>query len=130
MKRIAIYDADGNLHQIEADEVHMCAPTSKCIKFWATILCAVLVMGIGIFFMVFQGATGVYFSIGEALLALGVGVLIPSPNYKDVIPKVILTSRPVSPVLVEQDSGEDSLPEPTNPYDNTDSSDVIVDVRE
>ena len=93
---IAIFDADGHLHRVEADEIRMCAPTAKCIKFWVQTFSCLLCMGIGVFFMVWQGAQSVYFNIGEALLALGVGILIPSPKYEHVLPKSI-TSRPASP---------------------------------
>lgn len=128
MKRIAIFDADGNLHQVEADEVKVCAPTAKCIKFWAHLGCAMVVVAIGVFFMIFQGTSSNYFSVGLGLLTLGVGVLIPSPNYKAVTPRTVLSSRPVTPILREVDS-EDSSPAPTPPDDSTESSDVIIDVR-
>lgn len=128
MKKIAIFDADGNLHQIEADEVKLCAPTAKCIKFWAHLACAIIVVAIGMFFMIYQGTSSNYFSIGLGLLTLGVGVLIPSPNYKAVTPQKVLSSRPVTPVLLEGES-EDFSRAPTLPDGSTESNDVIIDVR-
>lgn len=129
MKRhtIAIYDADGNIRTVEADQIKMCAPTSKCVKFWVQTIACVITIGIGIFFMIYQGASSIYFNIGEALLAMGIGVLIPSPKYEHVIPKHVLTSRPVTPIL------EESEREPTRPGEDSLSeggtTDVILDVH-
>jgi len=62
---IAVYDADGKIHTVNADEIRMCAPTSKCIKFWVQFASALIVIGLGTFFMVWQGTSSLYFNIGE-----------------------------------------------------------------
>lgn len=129
MKRVAIFDADGKMHLVDADEVKTCAPTAKCMKFWASFAGAIIVMILGVFFMIYNGTASVYFAIGNSLLTLGVGVLIPSPNYKDVMPKTVLSSRPVTPILDEQQSEDPELS--TNNRDaDTGSTDVVIDVRE
>lgn len=97
---IAVYDADGKIHTVNADEIRMCAPTSKCIRFWIQFASALIVVALGTFFMIWQGTSSLYFNIGEALLALGVGVLIPSPKYSDVVPRR-LSSPPASPERAE-----------------------------
>lgn len=84
---IAVRNFDGTIDVVEADEIRVCAPTKKCVKFWAQIIACFLSMGLGVFFMVFRGPEGVYFAIGEALLALSVGVLIPSPDYESMTKK-------------------------------------------
>jgi len=94
---IAVFDADGIMHRVEADEIRMCAPTSKCITFWVQCVCALLVIGLGTFFMIFQGATSTFFPIGSSLLSLGIGILIPSPKYENIIPKRLSSSRPSTP---------------------------------
>lgn len=83
--RIGIVDADGEMSVVEADELRICVPTAKCIKFWANFFACLVAIGIGIFFMVFQGPTSVYFYIGEGLLSLGIGILIPSPKYENLV---------------------------------------------
>lgn len=79
--RILITGFDGHHEVVEADEIRLCVPTAECIRFWATVIACFLAIAIGVFFMIFQGSGSPYFFIGEGLLALGVGVLIPSPNY-------------------------------------------------
>lgn len=101
---IAVYDADGKIHTVNADEIRMCAPTSKCIKFWVQFASALIVIGLGTFFMVWQGTSSLYFNIGEALLSLGVGILIPSPKYSDVVPRRLSASRPSSPARDESET--------------------------
>lgn len=91
---IAVFDADGKMHTVEADEIRMCAPTTKCVTFWVQCFSALLVIGLGTFFMIFQGSTSTFFPIGSSLLSLGVGILIPSPKYGNVIPKRLSSSRP------------------------------------
>lgn len=99
---IAVFDADGQMHTVEADEIKMCAPTTKCVTFWVQCFSAVLVIGLGTFFMIFQGATSTFFPIGSSLLSLGVGILIPSPKYENIIPKRLSRSRPSSPAPTDQ----------------------------
>lgn len=98
---IAVYDADGKIHTVEADEIRMCAPTTKCVKFWVQFASAIIVLALGTFFMIFQGTQSLYFNIGEAMVALGVGILIPSPKYSDVVPRRLSSSRPSSPARDE-----------------------------
>lgn len=83
---IGVFDADGHMQVVQADEVRICAPTPKCMKFWATFVACLIAVGVGIFFMVWEGTTSAYFFVGEGLLSLGIGVLIPGPNYEDVVP--------------------------------------------
>jgi len=74
---------------VEANELRFCVPTKECVQFWLTCLGALICIAAGIFFMIFQGSTSTYFPIGAALLGLGVGELIPSPNYKEIMPKPV-----------------------------------------
>ena len=83
---IGVFDADGNMQVVEADGVRICAPTPKCMKFWATFAACLIAIGVGIFFMIWEGTTSAYFYVGQSLLSLAVGVLIPGPNYEDVVP--------------------------------------------
>lgn len=84
---ILVVDADGNKQVFEADEVRVCVPTARCLKFWATFFSCVIGIGVGIFFMVFQGTSSTYFNIGTAILTSSIGVLIPGPKYQDILPK-------------------------------------------
>lgn len=122
--QIAIYDADGRIRTVRADEIRVCVPTSKCVKFWVQTISCLLAVGLGVFFMIYQGTSSVYFNIGEALLALGIGVLVPSPKYEDVIP------TRVSPSSTESPSLQESEPSPTPPDEYSGSTDVTVDVRD
>ena len=108
--RIAVFDADGQMHTVEADEIKMCAPKTKCVTFWVQCVSALIVIGLGTFFMIFQGPTSAFFPIGSSLLSLGIGILIPSPKYGNVIPKRLSSSR--SP------SGSRPSPSPTIPSDD------------
>lgn len=102
---IAIRDYDGHVSFLEADEVRLCVPTSKCIKFWVTVASCLVAIGIGIFFMVFQGTASAYFFIGEGLLGLGIGVLIPGPKYETIAPRhSIRPAKPEVPVPPMHDS--------------------------
>lgn len=121
-RKIAIRDVDGHIEIIEADEVRTCAPTAKCIKFWATFASCLVTIGIGIFLMIYRDPSTPYFFIGEGLLALAVGVLLPGPKYEHVVPKTVATSRGNSP-------NPTPLPSPTRPDADTDS-DYVIDVRE
>lgn len=91
---IAVFDADGKMHRVQADEIRMCAPTTKCVTFWVQCFSAVLVIALGTFFMIFQGASSTFFPVGSSLLSLGVGILIPSPKYENVIPRRISSHAP------------------------------------
>ena len=129
MKRIAVFDADGHLHEVQADEIRICAPTAKCVKFWAHLGAALVVVAIGVFFMIYQGPTSAYFSVGLGLLTLGVGVLIPAPNYKSVSPRRV-AATPRHHLTEIALNSEDSSPVPTPPDESTESTDVTIDVRE
>lgn len=83
--RILITGFDGHNEVVEADEIRFCVPTAECIKFWATVVACFLAVAIGVFFMIYQGSGSPYFPIGSGLLALAIGVLIPSPNYDAMI---------------------------------------------
>lgn len=74
---IAIEGFDGKTEIVEADELRVCVPTKECIQFWATIVACFVVIGLGVFFMIFQGPTSAYYSVGLAMIGLGSGVLIP-----------------------------------------------------
>lgn len=85
--RIAIRNFDGSTTIHEADELRMCVPTRACVIFWAETIAAFLCMIVGIIFLAVFPSSNVEFHIGEALLALGVGVLIPSPDAQSMRPK-------------------------------------------
>lgn len=93
---IAIRDFDGKIVVVEADELRVCVPTIQCFRFWVTVAACFVAGALGVFFMVFQGATSVYFAIGEGLLALAVGILIPGPDYNVLKPQSA-RSRPSTP---------------------------------
>jgi hypothetical protein len=116
---IAVFDADGTMHRVQADEIRMCAPTTKCVTFWVQCFSAVMVIALGTFFMIFQGASSTFFPIGSSLLSLGVGILIPSPKYENVIPKRISSSPPASPSH-----------EPTNSDERTGTSEMVSSERD
>jgi hypothetical protein len=78
--RIAIQNFDGTSQIVEADELRICVPTKECIKFWALTIACFVSMGIGMFFMIWGGTSSAYFFIGESLLVMGIGVLIPGPD--------------------------------------------------
>ncbi len=85
--RIAVRDCDGNTEIVEADEIRVCLPTAACLKFWATIASCMVTMGLGTFMMIWGGQASDLFKIGEALVALAAGVLLPGPEYHKVLPK-------------------------------------------
>lgn len=89
---IAIEGFDGKTEIVEADELRVCVPTKECIQFWATIVACFVVIGLGVFFMIFQGPTSVYYSVGLAMIGLGSGVLIPGTlsffQYSDDVQQV------------------------------------------
>jgi hypothetical protein len=75
---IAIHGFDGEATQvIDADEIRFCVPTKTCIQFWATIIACFVAVAIGVVFMLIPDTTGKLFPIGNSLLCLGCGVLIP-----------------------------------------------------
>lgn len=75
---IAIAGFDGEATQIiEADEIRFCAPTKKCIQFWAAIVTAFVAIGVGIALMLIDGTDSKYFATGSTLLGFGIGFLIP-----------------------------------------------------
>lgn len=98
LHQIAVLDADGNMRVIQANEIRVCAPTPKCIQFWATFLSCVIGIGVGLFLMVYQGTTSAYFNIGTGLLSIAFGTLLPGPKYKDVIAPTLRRSRPATPI--------------------------------
>lgn len=85
--RIAVKDCDGNTEIIEADEIRVCVPTAACLKFWATIASCIVAMALGAFMMIWGGQNSDLFKVGEALVALASGVLLPGPEYHKVLPK-------------------------------------------
>ena len=85
--RIAVRDCDGNMEIVEADEIRVCVPTAACLKFWATIASCLIAMGLGVFMMIWGGQSSDLFKVGEALVALASGVLLPGPEYHKVLPK-------------------------------------------
>ena len=85
--RIAVKDCDGNTEIIEADELRVCVPTAACLKFWATIASCIIAMALGTFMMIWGGQSSDLFKVGEALVALASGVLLPGPEYHKVLPK-------------------------------------------
>lgn len=100
--KIIISNFDGTHEVVEADEIHFCLPTGQCVKFWATIIACFISIAIGIFFMIYQGTSSPYFFIGEGLLAMAIGVLIPAPNYEamvvrrgDTLSLPLIASRPI-----------------------------------
>lgn len=95
-QKIALRDFNGNIVVVEADEVRLCVPTRECIQFWVTVAACVLALALGVFFMVFDGTQSAYFFIGEGLLGLSVGVLIPGPDYRSMRQQT--RSRPGTPV--------------------------------
>lgn len=102
--KILIIDADGHRDIYEADQIKICVPTARCVKFWATFVACLIGIGVGMFFMIFQGAESAYFPIGNTILTLAIGVLIPGPEYESVIPKKISPGR--SPENISQESSE------------------------
>lgn len=79
--QIAIHGFDGEEAQIiTADEIRFCVPTKKCVQFWATIIACFIAIAIGVVFMLISNDTQQLFAIGQALLCLGCGVLIPGNN--------------------------------------------------
>jgi hypothetical protein len=87
--RIAIQRFDGSVEIIQANELRICVPTKKCIQFWLTCVGCLLAVIIGVFFMIYEGSESNYFPIGAALLGTGIGGLVPSPNYAEILPKPV-----------------------------------------
>lgn len=74
---IAIEGFDGTTEVIAADEIRFCMPTKDCVQFWATIVACFVVIALGVFFMIYQGQSSAYYSVGLTMIGLGSGVLIP-----------------------------------------------------
>lgn len=72
---IAIEGFDGQTEIVQADELRVCVPTKACIQFWATIVACFVCIGLGVFFMIYQGTTSAYYSVGLAMIGLGTGCL-------------------------------------------------------
>jgi len=108
---IALRDPfNGHTTVVEADEIHLCIPTRECVQFWVTVAACLIALALGVFFMVWQGSQSAYFFIGEGLLGLSIGVLIPGPDYRSM--RQPTRSRPGSP-------NRDAEPEPTHPHAHT-----------
>lgn len=90
---IAILDFDGKIQYVKTDKLRFCLPTMKCVQFWATIVTCFICIGLGVFFMLFDPGDAetkrTYFNVGEAMVALGIGVLIPGPNFGSMKPKTV-----------------------------------------
>lgn len=75
---IAVSGFDGEDAQIiHADELRVCVPTKQCIQFWATIVACFVAVAIGVILMTVWPSTSAYFPIGNTMLGMGIGVLIP-----------------------------------------------------
>lgn len=95
-RSVGVLDIDtGKVTVYDADNIRVCVPTWKCMQFWATFFACLVAIGIGTFLMCWQGAGNPYFYAGQSLLALGIGVLIPGPKFKDVLPKKVDDESPV-----------------------------------
>lgn len=91
-----ILDIDtGKVTIYDTENIRVCVPTWKCMQFWATFLACLIAIGVGLFLMCWQGTNNPYFYTGESLLALGIGVLLPGPKFKDVLPKKTTDDSPV-----------------------------------
>lgn len=85
---IAIAQFDGSEPQlVRARQLRICVPTRKCVMFWATVIACFIGIALGALFMTFRGPDNPYFYFGTALLSSSIGVLIPGPAWKDVVPK-------------------------------------------
>lgn len=91
---IALRGMDGVVELVQADEIRVCVPTKDCVQFWVTVGTCIVCIGIGVFFMAWQGYGSPYFVIGQALLTLALGVLIPGPNYQKILPKKVPGNQP------------------------------------
>lgn len=87
---IAIAGFHGDVQVVAAAQLKVCVPTKECIQFWFHMLAAVFACLAGIALMCVFRTTGLndppVFQAGVAMLALGVGVLIPSPSYGSILP--------------------------------------------
>ena len=103
-KTFAVQSFDGEINIVEADEFRICVPTKECIKFWVMIGACFVCIAIGLFLMLYEGPTSVYFFIGEGLLVMAVGVLIPGPQYETVAPRRVAASSAPAPTDQHDDS--------------------------
>lgn len=91
---IAIAQFDGSApHLVHARQLRICVPTRKCVMFWATVIACFIGIALGAVFMTFRGPDSPYFYFGTALLSSSIGVLIPGPAWKDVVPKKTETAN-------------------------------------
>lgn len=84
---IAVSSFNGKTKLVDADEVRVCVPTKECLQFWVSVCTCAASMILGVFFMIYQGTTSVYFNIGLSLLLFAIGTLTPGPNYQAILPK-------------------------------------------
>jgi hypothetical protein len=79
---IAVTGFDGEDAQIiHADELRVCVPTKQCIQFWATIIACFVAVVIGVVLMTVWPPTSAYFPIGNTMMGMGIGVLIPGDAF-------------------------------------------------
>lgn len=79
--RIAIQKQDGEVEVVEADEYRPFQCTTACVQFWATILTCGVLLVFGIVMLAIRGTGDTMAPLWAAMVSLGAGVLIPSPNY-------------------------------------------------
>ena len=83
---IAIQTFSEGVKVIEADQLRVCVPTKECLQFWVHTAACIAAFIVGVVFMGIYDSATTKFAVGQGLLALAVGVLIPSPNYSDLLP--------------------------------------------
>jgi len=88
----AIVTADGDIQVVKATNVRVCVPTAKCAKFWAQFAICVLAIVVGVFLVAYFPSSTVQFNVGIGLLTLGIGNMLPSPQFADILPKTSSTS--------------------------------------
>lgn len=87
----AIVNADGEVQVVKATHVRVCVPTAKCMAFWAQFSVCVIAMVIGTVLMILFSSATAQFTVGATLLSLGVGNMLPSPQYTSILPKTSST---------------------------------------
>lgn len=97
--RIAVSDYSGHIQVVKADEIRVCVPTMECMRFWVTAIVCLIGIGAGLLLMLWSTADSGFFKAGEAVAAMALGILIPGPDYKSVLPKrkKAKRRRPASP---------------------------------
>lgn len=88
----AIVTADGDISVVNAKNVRVCVPTAKCMKFWAQFAICVLAIVIGACLVGFFPVTDAKFNVGIGFLTLGIGNMLPGPQFTDILPKTSSTS--------------------------------------